>query len=335
MNITKLPSGNYRIRETVNGINYSKTIKFKPKKYEAEQIIAEMIGNGDTSVVRITVEAAMRKLLERKEKKLSPSTISRYYGYINNYPKELLGLPLSVLTDDLLQKYINQMSKGKSRKYMKNLVSFLKSSITEYRKKYHPDVYVPTDDGISKSQRYEPVDSDIKAIVKEIQGSVYEIPIKLAMLGLRRSEICALTINDVGDCSVKINKVLVLDKDKKWVVKRLLKNGDIERTVFIPKELELKIREQGFIYEGHPGSIGRYLSVTLQKLHIEHFSLHRLRHYYASVSHAIGLPDAYIMRNGGWKTDEVLKRVYRHAQDDKIDQFNKVLATTYDQLFTS
>ena len=49
---------------------------------------------------------------------------------------------------------------------------------------------------------------------------------------------------------------------------------------------------------------------------------HDLRHYYASVLHAIGVPDQYIMEQGGWKSDFMLKAVYRNTLDDMRAQNN-------------
>ena len=37
-----------------------------------------------------------------------------------------------------------------------------------------------------------------------------------------------------------------------------------------------------------------------------------MRHYYVSFAHSLGMSDANIMASGGWKTDSVMKRVYRH-----------------------
>lgn len=48
---------------------------------------------------------------------------------------------------------------------------------------------------------------------------------------------------------------------------------------------------------------------------------HDLRHYSASVMHAIGVPDQYIMARHGWKTDATLKAVYREALEDKKNSF--------------
>ena len=333
MNITKLPSGSYRIRETVNGIIYSKTVKFKPKKYEAEQIIAEMVGTGESNVSRMTVKDVMEKYIERKEKALSPSTLKNYRLYVNKFPPELLNMPLSELDDGIIQRNINKISNDKSKKYLKNLISFFTASVKMFRRKYVMNIAIPNGKR-SNRNAHQPTDEEIKRLLVAIKGSEYEIPIKLAALGLRRSEICALTMNDVGNCCVKVNKTKIEDKDGNWIIRHQLKNGDLQRIVYIPKELELEIRKKGYIYQGHPNSILKYLSQTLQELHIEHFPLHRLRHYYASVSHAMGVPDEYIMQNGGWKTDNVLKSVYRHTQEDRIEELGKPVREHYDKLFS-
>jgi integrase len=53
--------------------------------------------------------------------------------------------------------------------------------------------------------------------------------------------------------------------------------------------------------------------------------MHDLRHYAASILHAIGIPDQYIMSRGGWKTDHVMKRVYRDTLTDvEIEMNNKI-----------
>lgn len=49
---------------------------------------------------------------------------------------------------------------------------------------------------------------------------------------------------------------------------------------------------------------------------------HDLRHYSASIQHALGIPDAYIMQRGGWQTDGVLKSVYPHAMSDRQEEMN-------------
>lgn len=85
-------------------------------------------------------------------------------------------------------------------------------------------------------------------------------------------------------------------------------------------ELADKIRLQGYVYKGHPNSITKYLERTEQNLGIPHFSLHKFRHYFASEMSALGVPEADILKMGGWETDHVMKSVYRHSMMDKEER---------------
>ena len=60
-----------------------------------------------------------------------------------------------------------------------------------------------------------------------------------------------------------------------------------------------------------------HLEKTQRNLGIPHFSLHKLRHYFASEMSALGIPEADILRMGGWETDYVMKSVYRHSMMEK------------------
>lgn len=59
---------------------------------------------------------------------------------------------------------------------------------------------------------------------------------------------------------------------------------------------------------------------------------HELRHYAASILHAIGIPDQYIMNYGGWKTDYVMKSVYRNAIDEETQKMNDKISDHFTEL---
>lgn len=71
-----------------------------------------------------------------------------------------------------------------------------------------------------------------------------------------------------------------------------------------------------------PDAISCRFTRLLKAAGLPHFRFHDLRHYCASIQHAIGIPDAYIMQRGGWGSDGVLKNVYRHALKDKEDEMS-------------
>lgn len=138
----------------------------------------------------------------------------------------------------------------------------------------------------------------------------------MACYGLRRSEICALTTNDIEGDIVHITKAKVLNENKEWIIKNT-KTTASTRDIIIPIEIAHKIQEKGYIYKGHPGHITEFLHNAQAKVNIPQFSLHKLRHYFASKMSAMNVPEEDIMRFGGWETDYVMKGVYRHAMEDK------------------
>lgn len=148
---------------------------------------------------------------------------------------------------------------------------------------------------------------------------MFEVAILLACYGLRRSEICALTVNDLHGNILTINKNKVQDKDGNWVIKTT-KTTESTRTVVISPILADKIRKQGFIYQGAPNSITGHLNDVQDRLKIPRFSVHKLRHYFASKMSELGVPEADILKMGGWNSDYVMKTVYRHSLQTKNSQ---------------
>ena len=96
------------------------------------------------------------------------------------------------------------------------------------------------------------------------------------------------------------------------------------RTVVMPDFVIQRISGiEGRIVKMHPEDISKRFAATIKELELPHFRFHDLRHYSASIMHAIGIPDQYIMKRGGWKTDAVLKSVYRNAIDDEDKKFTQ------------
>lgn len=322
MTIEKLPSGKYRISEMVGGVRYRKTVNFRPKQTEARRIIAELVETGETSVERMTVRQAIERYLEARKAVLSPSTIFSYRGYLQTLPDSILNRQIASVTDDDLQRLVSTLAVGRKPKSVKNIFGLVSATMGYFRPKFIINVKFPE---AARAEPYIPTDRDIKILMMAVSGSKYEIPLKLAACGLRRSEICALTASDVIGDTVRIDKSMVITDGRSYVVKSGGKTAESSRTVRIPAALADQIRKQGYVYKGKPDNINLYLRRTLKRLGIPHFSLHKLRHYYASRSHALGVPDVYIMQAGGWKTDNVMKSVYRHALSDQEKKMNDIV----------
>ena len=61
---------------------------------------------------------------------------------------------------------------------------------------------------------------------------------------------------------------------------------------------------------------------------------HDLRLFFASSLHAIGIPDVYIMHEGGWKSAAVLNEVYKQVMADSQIEFQEKAAAFFTNNFS-
>jgi integrase len=309
MKIAKLPSGSYRIRKMYKGKMYSVTTEYKPTQKDALQLMAAELDKVQVKKGHLTFKEASKKYVESKNNVLSPRTVKEYSEMPDRLSKAFVEMVLTDITQEDIQSEINRLAKDKSPKTVRNYHGYISAVLRTYR----PDLSIRTTlPQKLKSEPYIPTDDDVRRVLASAEGTPYEIPIILACYGLRRSEICALTPDDIDGDVVTINKALVLNKDKKWVTK-ITKTTESSRTVIIPHRAADMIKKQGYVYKGHPNSITDYLESVQDKLGMPEFSLHKLRHYFASKMSELKIPEADILKMGGWETDHVMKAVYRHA----------------------
>lgn len=332
MNISKLPSGSYRVRKMIDGKSYSVTLSYKPSKREAEQLIADKLQEKKMSrKAGKTFFDCAYDYIEIKSNVLSPTTVRMYRSTLNNcIPDWFNKLDIECITQQDIQKVINEYSINHAPKTTRNLSGFISSILGIYRPSMIIRTTLPQK---AKNDAYIPSDDDIKKIFKAFENTEFEIPIKLCCLGLRRSEVCALELDDLSDDDfLTINKAKVMNEYNKWIIKQT-KTTESTRTIKIPHELADLIRKQGFIYKGHPNSIYDALQRVQEQNGMKRFSLHKLRHYFCSNAHALGIPDAYIMAMGGWSTDNVMKTIYRHAMDDKTIQMQDEIISKMSSMY--
>ena len=309
MNITKLPSGSYRIRHMVNGKSYSITVKEKPSKTEAMKLITAKIDK-PVKTSLMTVEMACKAYIDAKANILSPTTYKEYVATARRLPEAFKKERIINITSLDVQKVVNDYAARLSPKTVANYANFIFSVL----KAQEIDIRFPKLPQRIKKTPYIPTEQDIQAVLSQIKGTEHEIAIMLCCFGLRRSEVCALTIDDLDGNKLTINKAKVKDVNNKWVIKTT-KTVDSTRTIIIPDDLADRIREKGYIYKYIPGSICRALERAEKEAGIPNFPLHKLRHFFASFLHNKGYTDKQIQEMGGWKSNNVLQTIYQHAMD--------------------
>ena len=313
MTIEKLPSGSYRVRQMEKGKMYSVTVPYKPSKKEAYDLVQKKINHIVEDA--ISFEQAANDYVASKKNVLSPSSVRNYNSIIRNLPNDFLKMDIHQIDTLVVQKLINQYASDHAPKTTHNLCGFVLSVLRLYLPKMDISVTLPAK---PRTEHYTPSTEDVKRIIEHVKGTKYYVPLCLACLGLRNSEICALTIFDLKDDRLTINKALVRS-DNGYVLKPVPKTDASNRVIVLPADLSSAIREQGFIYEGYPQQIDKALRRAQKKIGIPPFGIHRLRHFFASYAHdTLKLSDATIQALGGWNTDNVMKSTYRHAMNEDV-----------------
>lgn len=325
MAIEKLKSGHYRIRFTINRKKYSITTDRKPTKQEEARLIQEYSdeikknnkGKKEGSFLDFATE-----YIDSKEKVLSASTVRGYKATLKGIPDSFTALPFYEIEQHDITKVVNSMVDKAKPKTIYNRHGLIVSVLKEFRPEFVVRTKLPRKE---QKEIYTPGEAEVKALFEYIEktprASKYYAPLCLAAMGLRRSEIGALTVEDLSeDNMITINKAKVINSDKKWVIQPYTKTEKSHRIVPVPAKLAEVIRRQGFVFNGDLNSFYKRIVNIEKRLGLRPFGIHRLRSYFASKAHALGLPDSVILTLGGWKSDYIMKNVYRKALQEDIKE---------------
>lgn len=325
MTIEKLPSGSYRVKLQIDGKRHSITVPYKPSEKEAYRLIQEKISN--KPIKEVSFREAAEQYNNSKKNVLSPRTYREYKLYIDRLPSWFTAENIYTLEQFDIQKCINEIAENKSPKTVRCLHGFISAVLGMFR----PEMVISTTLPQKRlNEPYIPLKSDVMKLLtytKENNPFFYAA-IYLGCLSLRRSEICALTIEDLDGQTLHVNKALVEDENKEWVIKTT-KTTKSERDIMIPKDLADFIRAQGYIYQGSPQSISNYMKRAQDELKLPHFSLHKTRHYFASVMMDEGYDMKTIEEWGGWAGSETLSKIYQHSMKMKQEDAKKNIANLF------
>ena len=282
----------------------------------------------------ITFGEALKHYIDSRENVLSPRTIMDYRQTERNHLHSIMGIKVDRITQEDIQSAINQEALTLSPKTVRNIHGLISAVLHVYRPGFALNTSLPKK---KRTDMYIPTDEDVKKLMDLVKDTDMEIPILLAAFGpMRRGEICALEMSDINGTVVHVHQNMVRTEDMQWIIKSP-KSYSGDRYIDLPADVIQKIIDtgrKGRIVKLNPNQITDRFGDIIRNNNMPHFRFHDLRHYSASILHAIGIPDVYIMQRGGWGNDTVLKTVYRHAMKEEekknFDKANEYFSVLYD-----
>lgn len=355
----KLPSGSWRIRVfshyeiredgTKKPVYESFTSKDPSRagKRECERMAAEWAASKRSrQASETTVQEAVRQYIDLKEHVLSPATVRSYETYLRARMDDIRLYTLGGLTAQNVQGWVNALSVSYSPKYVRNVYGLFTAAI-EFN-----GIQLPFRVTLPAKQEFlahVPCDEEVQVLIGYLSGPPRDkrdavsrrellTAIMLAAFGsLRRGEICALTAEDFHGCHVSVTKDMVQNKNYAWVIKATPKTSASNRVVEFPRAVidQIPLPDHGRIMKAHPEQITNRFRRAVKSCGADiPFRFHDLRHYYVSIAHALGIPDAYVMEMGGWQTEYVMKHVYRSTLSDRKRAEQDRLNEHFGGLFT-
>ena len=274
----------------------------------------------------LTVGEAVKGYIDSKKPVLSPSTHRSYMSiYHTHFESSRFGAVKLVSLDSIsVQRFISDLDL--SPKSVKNISGLLTASIQMYDPSLRFNVTLPAG---RRPQLHTPTSAEVERLIEAVKSDreLYICVLLCAFGPMRRSEACAIRHEDIDHKTntITVRRSRVMNEAKEWVYKDTPKTDSSYRSIIFPSKVVDAIgRGFGYVITKHtPAALSDRFARVLEREGLPHFRMHDLRHYAASILHAIGIPDQYIMQRGGWKTDNVMKRVYRDTLSDVEIEMNE------------
>lgn len=325
MKAEKMKSGNWRARvsyvDPLTKKRYFKSFTASTKK-EAEYMALEFDARGHIALLSkdSTIKEIIRTFIDTRSSVCSPTTLRGYESLYKQAYSTIERLKVSELTQTIIQAWVNQFASTHSPKTTRNAYGLLRSALTTFDPQMKISAKLPQK---AVPVRNIPTEEQVKLLIDKASPNLRKA-ILLASIGtLRRGEICALAYEDINGDTIHVHASMV-EGVNGYILKPTPKTSNSDRFIQVPHKLIEELGEgEGRIITVMPNAITQAFDDLRDKCDLK-CRFHDLRHYAASMMHAIGIPDVYIMERGGWASDTVLKSIYRNSLDDQQQKFTNI-----------
>ncbi len=329
----------------VYGRTYSET-KEKLTLCKANNSINTAIASSD-----MTLNEWIEKWIDT-QRQVKPTTKMMYQSHYKNHISADIGLiKLKKLNEDIIQKFVDDLSEVYAAKTVHSIYSMLRLSLAEAkRRKYIPDI---CSDIRMPKVKQKPVRvlsrDEQQRLEKAILSSSnrYDIGILICLYtGIRIGELCALKWENIDfkNVTISITQTVqrIKDTDNKTRTKIHFdspKSISSIRTIPIPKflidELSKYKRNSGFILRDNgkftdTRNICRRFKKLLKEAGINEINFHTLRHTFSTRALELGFDPKTLSEILGHSNVTITLNLYAHSlPEHKRNEMNK-LATLFE-----
>lgn len=332
-NAKKLPSGSWRVllycgkKEDGKPIYKSFTAPTRKQAEAAAALYA--VQKKRKEECGMTVGEAIDKYIDNKENVLSPTTIAGYRMTRRNHLQGIMNLPLSEVTNAVVQAEINAYALKLSPKTLRNAHGLLSAALGVYLPDFALKTSLP-----AKEHKVLNLPTP-EEVIRAIRGSEVELPCLLALwLSLRMSEVIGIRYKDIRGNILMIRNTKIKFGAETFV-REQTKTYNSTRIHELPEALIQMIgtgEPDEYVVKLNAQKIRRTLQRLVKSSCDKDVTFHQLRHLNASVMVELGIPDKYAMERGGWSTDSTLKNVYQHTFDDKRKEIDRKINEYFEKL---
>ena len=249
-----------------------------------------------------------------------------------------MNMDVSKITPTVAQAAVNAETKTKSSKTVHNAWAFV-NTVIESVTGQRLDI---TTAQVVSDERAWLMPTQITEFCKHIAGQPCEIGALLALSSLRRSEIMALTWEniDLVNRVVHVRGAMVYNQDNKLVVKKQNKNKTSRRDVPIMMDqlfnaLKAVEDKTGRVVNVAPNTLRNQINRVCEANDLPKVGTHGLRHSFASLSAHLRIPEPVSMEIGGWADSKTMRKIYTHVSKLDIKNSQNDMAKFYNGDFAN
>lgn len=326
----KRKSGTWYIQLRLNGVSHYVNGSTAKECRDKARLLKSEYSAGVREIKKgvPTLTEAIDKYIDKRRNTLSPSTIEGYRHIQRGRFVDVMQEPIDAKID--WQAVCNAEALLCSPKTLRNAFRFVVSVLGENGINA-PKVTLPP---LNTNMRQWLEPEQIPPLVAAAVGTPSAFPVLLALHSLRRSELLAVTWDDIDlqRGMIHVSGAIVMDENRNYIEKPTNKTQSSNRFVpiMIP-ELRAALEDvppdarTGHLVTCSPNTVPVLINRACRAAGVPEVGTHGLRHSFASLAYHLGMSELETMELGGWADAGTMRKIYTHlSQNDKAKAQNKM-----------